>query len=49
MVREYQVLREVISKRLQREMTAADVLAVMDELNTLLDEAIRITVAAYLP
>jgi DNA-binding response OmpR family regulator len=46
-VREYQLLRDVIAKRLRREMPAESVLPVMEELNYLIDEAIRISVGEH--
>jgi hypothetical protein len=46
-VREYQLLRDTISKRLRRELSPESVLAVSDVLNYLLDEALLITVAEY--
>ena len=47
-VREYQALREVIAARLRKDMAADDVLAVLDQLNALLDEVVRVTVAEYI-
>jgi DNA-binding NarL/FixJ family response regulator len=46
-VREYQALRDVIGRRLRREMPSESVLPVMEELNYLIDEAIRITVGEH--
>jgi CheY-like chemotaxis protein len=47
-VREYQVLRQVISRRLRRDLPADYLPEVVDQLHYLLDEAIRITVTESL-
>jgi response regulator RpfG family c-di-GMP phosphodiesterase len=46
-VREYQVLRDVIAKHLQRHLPAEAVVKVLEELNWLLDDVIRVTGAEY--
>ena len=46
-VREYQVLRDVISKHLQRHLPAEAVVKVLEEVNWLLDDVVRITVTEY--
>ncbi len=46
-MREYQVLRDVILLRLQRNTAAEDRQGVRGELNRLMDEAMRITVNEY--
>ena len=46
-VRDYHVLREVMIGRLQREMAAEDVLTVLHELNSQIDQAVQITIAEY--
>lgn len=44
-VREYQLLREVIRERLQQEMPAEAVLGVLADIHAVLDQAVQITVA----
>lgn len=46
-VREYQVLREVLANRILRELDAASALPVVADLTRLCDEAERITIALY--
>jgi protein-S-isoprenylcysteine O-methyltransferase Ste14/CheY-like chemotaxis protein len=46
-VREYQVLRNVITARLERDLPAQSLLAVAAHLNEVLDEAMRITAGEY--
>ena len=46
-VREYQMLREVISERLRSVLDPEDLLAVVSEVSHLTDAAVRITVAEY--
>ena len=45
--REYQVLRDVISARLRRHVGAGSLQEVMDQVNTLLDQAVRVTITEY--
>jgi hypothetical protein len=46
-VREYQVLREVITRHLEQHLPAEAVVKVLQEVNWLLDDVIRTTVAEY--
>jgi DNA-binding response OmpR family regulator len=46
-VREYQVLREVLTAQLRTELVVEEHGRVLDELNELLDGAVRVTVAEY--
>jgi hypothetical protein len=46
-VREYQVLRDVITTHLERHVPAAAVMKVVKDLNWLLDDVIRISVAEF--
>ena len=46
-IREYQVLRNVITARLERELPAQPLQAVAAQLNLVLDEAMRVTAVEY--
>jgi DNA-binding response OmpR family regulator len=46
-IREYQVLRDVLIKHLERQLPAETVVKVLEEVNWLLDDVIRTTVAEY--